>query len=60
MRKITKEKAAEAYMQEKITLSEAAKTANLTIWEMQKYLIDKGFKSDYSIDDLEKELESLD
>ena len=47
-------------MQEKITLSEAAKAANLTIWEMQKYLIDKGFKSDYSIDDLEKELESLD
>ncbi len=55
-----KEKAAEAYLQKKITLSEAAKMANLTIWEMEKYLIDKGFKSEYSLDDLEKELKSLD
>lgn len=56
---LLKEKAAEAYLEGKITLSEAAKEANLTIWEMEKYLIDKGFKSEYSIEDLEKELEFL-
>src|SRR3989338_699014 len=51
-----KEKAAEAYKEGKITISEAAQQASLTIWEMEEYLVDKGYKSDYSIDDLEKEI----
>ena len=33
--------------------------SNLTIWEMERYLIEKGYKSDYSIDDLDKELKLL-
>ena len=48
-----------SYIEGKVTLSQAAKLAEVTIWEMEKYLVDKGFKSSYSIDDLEKELEIL-
>jgi len=55
-----KQKAVEDYLSEKITLSEAATKANLTIWEMEKCLIDRGFKSQYSIEDLDKELKNLD
>jgi len=52
-------KAAEAYMQGRITISQAAKRAGLTIWEMQQCLISLGFKSDYSIKDLEEEIKLL-
>lgn len=54
-----KEKAAEVYLEGKITLSEAARESNLTIWEIEKYLIEKGFKSEYSLEDLEKEVDLL-
>ncbi len=54
-----KKKAADEYLKGKITLSEAANRAELTIWEMEKYLVDNGYKSSYSIEDLEKELKSL-
>ena len=52
-------KAAEDYLKGKITLSEAAHNAELTIWEMEKYLVDSGHKSSYSVDNLEKELRLL-
>ena len=54
-----KKKAAEEYMKGKITLSEAATRAELTIWEMEKYLVDNGFKSSYSTEDLERELQLM-
>lgn len=56
---LIKEKSAEAYKEGKITMSRAAQQADLTIWEMEEYLIDKGYKSEYSIDDLEKEIALL-
>ena len=51
-----KEKAKEKYVQGKITLSAAAKVAGLTIWEMQEFLVSEGYKSDYSIKDLEEDM----
>ena len=58
-RELLKEKSARRYIQGKITLSEAAHTAELTILEMEHYLVDQGFKSEYSIEDLERELATL-
>ncbi len=55
----TLEKAAEEYMQGKITISEAAHEAGLTIWEMEKYLVSHGFKSSYSVKDFERELKTI-
>lgn len=52
-------KAAERYFKGKITLSEAAHQSELTIWEMERYLIEQGFKSGYSTEDLEKEVKLL-
>ena len=54
-----KRKSAEEYVKGDITLSEAAHQANLTLWEMEKYLVANGFKSSYSIEDLEKEMKIL-
>jgi len=51
-----KRKAAEDYMKGKITMSEVANRAEVTIWEMEKFLVENGYKSDYSIEDLEREL----
>ncbi len=42
-------------MQGRITMSEAARMAELTIWEMEQYLVEQGYKSEYSIDDLRRE-----
>ncbi len=53
---LMKQKAAEEYKKGKITISEAAKNAELTIWEMEQYLIEQGYKSSYSIDDLRREI----
>ena len=52
-------KAAEEYAKGSITLSEAAHQAELTMWEMEKYLVENGFKSSYSIEDLEEEMKVL-
>lgn len=52
-------KAAEEYLKGNITLSRAAHKAGLTIWEMEKYLVEQGFKSSYSIEDLEREMKVL-
>ncbi len=59
MKDLLVRKAADEYVKGKITLSEAARKADLTLWEMEKYLVDKGFKSSYSAEDLEKELRLL-
>jgi len=56
---LIKKKSAEDYISGRITLSEAANQSSSTLWEMEKYLIDKGYKSDYSIEDLELELKSF-
>ena len=52
---ICKEKAAQAYREGKITLTEAAHRAELTLWDFQHYLIDKGFVSSYSVEDIAEE-----
>ena len=54
-----KRKSAEGYLKGSMTLSEAAHQAGLTIWEMEKYLVEQGFKSSYSIEDLEREMKIL-
>jgi len=51
-----KEMAVEDYKKGKITLSKAAEKADLTIWEMERYLVEKGVRSEYSIDDLREEV----
>lgn len=58
-RDFIRSKAAERYLKEKITLSEAAHQAELTIWEMEKFLVEQGFKSNYSTEDLEREMKIL-
>ena len=50
---------AEDYIKGKITISKAAHMADITIWEMQKYLVEQGYKSDYSVEDLDKELKLM-
>jgi len=55
-----KQKAAEEYMGGNITLSEGADMAEITLWEMEKFLVEGGFKSDYSIEDLDEEMKRLD
>lgn len=52
-------KSAEEYIKGNITLSEAAFQAGLTLWEIEKYLVENGFKSSYSIEDLEREIQIL-
>ena len=53
-------KAAEEYKKGNVTISEAAKNTGLTIWEMERYLVEQGFKSSYSIEDIDKEIKLLD
>lgn len=49
----------QAYREGRLTLSGAAAQAGLTLWEMEQYLIQNGFRSSYSLDDLEEELATL-
>ncbi len=58
-RDLMQRKAAEDYVKGSITLSEAAHKSGLTLWEMEKYLVEQGFKSSYSIEDLERETKLL-
>jgi metal-responsive CopG/Arc/MetJ family transcriptional regulator len=51
-----KEKALKKYAAGKISISEAAKHAGMNLWEFGVYALAHGFKSSYSIDDLEGEL----
>jgi len=50
-----KKKAAENYLTGKFTLSRASENAGITLWEMEEYLVKKGFKSQYSVEDLEED-----
>ena len=54
-----KKRAKEQYLAKKCTLSGAAKIAGLTIGEMQTFLIEQGYKSQYSIEDLEEDVKKL-
>lgn len=54
-----KANASESYIRGNITLSEAAHRAGLTIWGMMDYLVGKGFKSTYSVEDLMVEAAAL-
>ena len=56
---IGKERAAASYRKGEVTLSEAAHRAGLTLWEMERYLVEQGFISSYLTDDLEHELRVL-
>jgi predicted HTH domain antitoxin len=56
---LIKKKVAEEYKKGNISMSEAAKKAQITIWEMEQYLIENGYKSSYSIEDLKSELKLL-
>jgi len=58
-RDFIKKKVAEDYKKGKITISKAANRAEMTVWEMEKYLVEQGYKSDYSIEDLNEELELI-
>lgn len=54
-----KERAGRNYRSGEITISEAASLAELTIWEMEQYLLREGYRSEYSIADLEREQDRL-
>lgn len=54
-----KNKAAKEYLGGNITLSEAAHRADLSLWDMEQYLIQKGFRSSYGIEDLKEEIKLL-
>ena len=56
---LVKEKAAEKYRSGRVTLSEASHQAGLTLWEMENYLVERGYQSSYSVEDLENELRLL-
>ena len=56
---LKKEKAVVKYRKGEWTLSEAAHRAGLTLWEMERYLVERGYQSGYSVEDLEKELRLL-
>ena len=53
------EKAAESYVQGKITFSEAARRAGITLWDMESYLVARGFKSQYTVEELMEEAAAL-
>ena len=58
-KEMLKDNSALLYKAGKITLSEAARRAGLTLWDMEHYLVDSGFKSDYSLEDLQREMALL-
>lgn len=54
-----KDKALRKYEQGKISISKAAEDTGLTVEEIEDYMIRKGYRSKYSTEDLERELELL-
>ena len=54
-----RERAAQKYLDGRLTLSDAARRAGLTLWEMERHLVEHGYKSSYSAEDLENELRAL-
>jgi predicted HTH domain antitoxin len=47
------------YEQGKISISKAAEDTGLTVGEIEEYMVRKGYRSRYSTEDLERELELL-
>jgi len=58
-REYLKEKAADKYRSGEVTISKAAEIAEITIWDMERYLVEGGYISEYSAKDLMDELENL-
>lgn len=58
-KEIMKKKAVSSYIEGRITISEAARISEVTLWEMERYLIEHGYKSEYSAEDLKRELELI-
>ena len=54
-----KQKSVDLYKKGKVSLSEAAKIADVNIYDMIDLLIKAGIKSDYSLEDMKKEREVL-
>lgn len=54
-----RERAAQGYREGRVSLSGAAEQAGLTLWEMEQYLVAKGYRSEYALGDLERELALL-
>jgi predicted HTH domain antitoxin len=54
-----KEKAAALYVEGKTSISGAAEIARLTIPEMVQFLVDKGYRSKYSLEDFRKGVKLL-
>jgi len=44
------------FLSGKVTLSQVATEASPTPWEMERWLLERGFRSSYSVEDLEREL----
>ena len=53
------EKALLKYAQRRITLSEAARMADMTIWEIEDYFVRHGYTSDYGVEDLKNDMRFL-
>ena len=56
---VQKAKAAAKYQKGEVTLSEAAHEAGLTLWEMERFLVEQGYQSGYSTEDLKREMRLL-
>ena len=56
---LRKERAAAQYRKDGVSLSEAAHRAGLSLWDMERYLVEQGVASSYSTDDLERETRLL-
>lgn len=54
-----KRRAAERYKRGEITLSKAAEEAETTLWEIEKFLVNSGYISKYSIEDLKREIDLI-
>ena len=52
-------KVSELYKSGKVTLSKAAHDADVTLWELEQYLVRHGYKSQYSVEDLNEELKQI-
>ncbi len=59
LKEYKKEKAGRLYTSGKISISGAAEMAELTIREMIEYLIEKGYRSTYTYEDLKREIKVL-
>ncbi len=46
-------------MKGELSISGAADMAKITVWDMMNYLVDEGYRSDYSARDMMEEIELL-